>query len=110
LPPQHSHTSIQTGPGAAVTARGPAQEEAPPCTISLDLTPAEETRDDAAVLQLLLHSELNTPLSEHELVLEIGDRIAVADSLARLRGAGLIHRCGEFVFSIAAARRFAALA
>ncbi len=76
-----------------------------------DLTPVEEMdRDDAAVLQLLLDPEHKTPLSDDELVLEIGDRISVADSLGRLRGAGLIHRCGEFVFSSAAARRFAALA
>lgn len=75
-----------------------------------DPSPAEEmSRIDAAVLQLLLHPKLTAPLSEHELVLEIGDRIAVTDSLARLRGAGLIHRCGEFVFSTAAARRFAGL-
>ncbi len=69
----------------------------------------EMDRNDAMVLQLLLDPEHKTPLSEHELVLEIGDRLAVADSLARLYGAGLIHRCGEFVFSTAAARRFAGL-
>ena len=52
-----------------------------------------------------LVENLRTPLSEREIVLEHGDETTVKDSLARLHGAGLIHRCGEFIFSSAAARR-----
>jgi DNA-binding Lrp family transcriptional regulator len=75
-----------------------------------DPSPAEEMdRTDAAILRILLDDGLTAPLSEHELTLEVGDRVEVADSLTRLRGAGLIHRCGELTFPTAAARRFAAL-
>jgi hypothetical protein len=42
--------------------------------------------------------------------LEIGDRIAVIDRLARLKGAGLIHRCGDFVWISRAALAADALA
>jgi hypothetical protein len=41
--------------------------------------------------------------SVEEVEREIGPRLAMAGSLERLRAAGLIHRCGEFVFATRAA-------
>jgi hypothetical protein len=58
---------------------------------------------DQAVLQLLLAANQQRPWSQHEVVLEIGDEIEVADSLARLHGAGLVHRCAEFAWASRAA-------
>jgi hypothetical protein len=58
---------------------------------------------DLAILQLLLTPDIQRPWSGHELALEIGSELEVADSLARLRGAGLIHRCNEFVWASRAA-------
>jgi predicted transcriptional regulator len=66
--------------------------------------PEEET--DYAVLRMLLHPELRTPMSVDEIVREIGDRVHAIDALARLHGSGLIHRCNEFAFATQAARRF----
>ncbi|MFZ1926319.1 MAG: hypothetical protein WAU42_09280 [Solirubrobacteraceae bacterium] len=43
------------------------------------------------------------PWAVRELVLEIGDQLEVEDALARLHGAGLVHRCGEFVWATRAA-------
>jgi hypothetical protein len=63
----------------------------------------------AADLGRLLTLDLNAPLSVSEVVREIGNDTAVVDALARLDGAGLVHRCGHFVFSTTAARRFEAL-
>jgi hypothetical protein len=42
-------------------------------------------------------------------VREIGDRIAILDSLVRMHGAGLAHLCGDFVLATRAALRFDAL-
>jgi len=58
---------------------------------------AEEVVDQA-ILHLLLKADQQRPWSQHELALEIGDQIDVEDSLARLRGAGLVHRCAEFAW------------
>lgn len=58
---------------------------------------------DQATLALLLTPEEQRPWSVHEVELEIGEHIATVDSLARLRRAGLIHRCGDFVFAARAA-------
>ena len=72
-------------------------------------------RDDAdhvdqAILSLLLFEPCMGPWAIDELVREIGDRIAVDDSLWRLFRAGLIHRLAEgFVFATRAAARAAAL-
>jgi hypothetical protein len=63
----------------------------------------QEDATDKAILALLLTPEEQRPWSQHEVELEMGDRIETIDSLARLRGAGLIHRCGEFVFASRAA-------
>jgi hypothetical protein len=66
----------------------------------------EDDRLDRAILDLLLHDQSCGPWAIEELVREIGDRAAVEDSLARLYGAGLIHRIlGGFVFATRAAVR-----
>jgi len=44
--------------------------------------------------------------SAEEVAREIGNPVATADALARLDGAGLIHRCEGFVFPSRAAARF----
>jgi hypothetical protein len=75
----------------------------PPATV--------DDRFDQAVLGLLLFDQASGPWAEDELVREIGDAIAVKDALARLYGAGLIHRLAEgFVFPTRAALRGSQLA
>lgn len=65
-----------------------------------------EDKIDQAVLDLLLHADAAGPWAEAELVREIGDDVAVADALARLHGAGLVHHLREnFVFATRAALR-----
>ena len=62
-------------------------------------TPAEDDQNiDGSVLSMLLHADAPWPWTVDEVTREIGDAIAVADSLARLYGAGLIHRLEGFVF------------
>jgi hypothetical protein len=66
----------------------------------------DEDSLDQAVLDLLLHGDVAGPWAEEELVREVGDRVAVADALARLYGSGLVHRLtGGFVFASRAAVR-----
>jgi hypothetical protein len=72
---------------------------------SHDSSPEEE-RVEHAVLDLLLHGDAAGPWAEDELVREIGDRVSVADALARLAAVGLLHRlAGGFVFASRAAVR-----
>lgn len=52
---------------------------------------------DEAILGLLV--EDRGLWSTGEMQRMIGDEIATADSLARLRRGGLVHRCGDFVFA-----------
>jgi hypothetical protein len=59
--------------------------------------------NDSAVYGLLIGPNEQRPWSAGELVLELGDQIEVEDALARLHGAGLVHRCGEFVWATRAA-------
>ncbi|MDX6699473.1 MAG: hypothetical protein QOE65_2870 [Solirubrobacteraceae bacterium] len=69
------------------------------------LSPVEdEERNDVAVLALLL-SDHARPWSDDEVAREIGDPTAATDSLARLYGAGLVHRLGGFVFATRPALR-----
>jgi hypothetical protein len=63
------------------------------------------TRDprEQAILALLVVPGVQRPWSMHELTLEIGDRIAVEDCVRQLRGYGLAHRSGDFVWASRAA-------
>jgi DNA-binding GntR family transcriptional regulator len=68
-------------------------------------TPLEDDdRTDQLVLNLLV--EPDQPWSEEEIIRELTgvSRIAVIDSLARLRGKGVVHRLNEFAFMTQAAR------
>jgi len=58
---------------------------------------------DSGVYGLLIQPTQQRPWSVGELVLELGSRLDVEDALARLHGAGLVHRCGEFVWATRAA-------
>jgi hypothetical protein len=57
---------------------------------------------NSAIFGLLTTPNEQRPWSVGELALEIG-KIDVEDALARLHGAGLVHRCGEFVWATRAA-------
>lgn len=57
----------------------------------------------SGVYGLLIQPTQQRPWTVGELVLELGDRLDVEDALARLHGASLVHRCGEFVWAIHAA-------
>jgi hypothetical protein len=73
-------------------------------------TPAEQDRDDdVEVLGWLTDDEDQRPWSKAELDREVGDENRVHDALVRLVGAGLVHRCGEFVFATRPAVYFARL-
>ena len=58
---------------------------------------------DAAILGLLLDPDSQRPWSEDEIAREIGNRVETVDGLARLAGAGLIHRLNSFVWASRAA-------
>jgi hypothetical protein len=63
---------------------------------------------ESSVIESGIYDRLVTPNQQRpwavrELVLEIGSRIDVEDALTRLHGAGLVHRCGEFVWATRAA-------
>jgi hypothetical protein len=64
---------------------------------------------DQAILALLLDDQAR-PWSDDEVAREVGDRIDVTDSLARLYGAGLVHRLEGFVFATRPALRGAQIA
>lgn len=73
--------------------------------------PSPDTSDvlrDPGVIEFGIYDRLTLPDQQRpwavrELVLEIGGQIDVEDALARLHGAGLVHRCGEFVWATRAA-------
>jgi hypothetical protein len=62
----------------------------------------EDERGQKAVLSLLLQPKDQRPWSVAEVEREL-EEIAVADAIAALHAAGLLHRCGEFVFATHAA-------
>lgn len=64
----------------------------------------------AAIIGLLLAGDYHGPWTRTEIERELGSSpLVVADALAYLRAAGLIHVHAEFVFSTHAARRMDAL-
>ena len=58
---------------------------------------------ESGIFDRLVTANQQRPWAVRELVLEIGSQIDVEDALARLHGAGLVHRCGEFVWATRAA-------
>jgi hypothetical protein len=70
---------------------------------------AEQDEETDRTIMALLLSQYHGLWKADEIVREIGDEIAVQDSLARLHGAGLIHRLDDFVFPTVAAVHAATL-
>ena len=64
---------------------------------------ADEARVDHAILSILLDDHGPPLWAVEEVAREMGDPLATADSLARLYGAGLVHRFEDFVFATRAA-------
>jgi hypothetical protein len=62
-------------------------------------------RTEQAILMLLL-SDGQCVWSLKELVMQIGRKLDTEDAVDALQAAGLIHRCGDFVFATRAAVRF----
>ncbi len=69
-------------------------------------TVAERDHQTEATILTLLLSDGQCVWSVEELVAEIGRRLDTTDAVAALGAAGLVHRCGEFVFATRAAIRF----
>ncbi len=69
-------------------------------------TVAERDHQTERTILTLLLSDGQCVWSVEELVAEIGRRLDTTDAVAALNAAGLIHRCGEFVFATRAAIRF----
>jgi hypothetical protein len=65
---------------------------------------SEELRDNG-VLNLMFCDSLSYPWSMDEFAREIGNRLAVEDSVRRLAETGLVHRLGEYIWPTRTARR-----
>ncbi len=65
----------------------------------------QEEAAQKGVLELLLSSDSQRPWSVAEIERERGEHIETVDAVASLHAAGLVHRCGEFVFATRAALR-----
>ncbi len=87
----------------------PAQRKLPGAVAQEVLAPMHDQPNldpdqaDAAILGLLLEPDSQRPWSDDEIAREIGDRLTVTDGLARLAGAGLVHRLNSFVWASRAA-------
>ena len=87
----------------------PAAVERPGAVAQEVLAPMHDQRThdpeqvDAAILGLLVDPEASRPWSVDEVAREIGDKVETTDSLARLVGAGLVHRLSSFVWASRAA-------
>lgn len=67
-------------------------------------TPKEVLRVfESGIYHRLVAPSQQRPWAVRELALELGDQIEVEDALAQLHAAGLVHRCGEFVWATRAA-------
>jgi len=60
-------------------------------------------RIEHAIYCLLTVRDEQRPWSLHEIGLEIGKPLAAEDAVRNLRGAGLAHECGGFVWATRAA-------
>jgi hypothetical protein len=67
----------------------------PPCE--------QDDSTDSAILGLLIDSQV--PWATSEVALEIGGDVDATDGIARLAGAGLVHRLDGFVWATRAAVR-----
>ena len=71
-----------------------------------DSVAVSEDRGDWQILTLLIDDDQQRPSAVGEVAREYGDRLAAIDAVARLQGAGLIHRTSDdFVFVTRAAAR-----
>jgi len=59
--------------------------------------PDRDAATDEAIIGLLVEDRGLWSTGEVERM--IGNRLAAADGLARLRRGGLVHQCGDFVFA-----------
>lgn len=74
-------------------------------------TPAQqEDRIDGLVLAMLSDDDAQRPWSVEEISREIDNPLEAADAVARLAGAGLVHRLDGFVFATRAGLRAQRLA
>ena len=93
-------------PGAALDSpgRGTERKDLPMQHEPTATAAEDDDRIDTSVIHLLANPD--QPWSEDEIIRELTgmDGIAVIDSLARLRGKGVIHRLNEFAFMTRAAR------
>ncbi len=69
----------------------------------------DEDALDWVILSMLLAQNTLLPWATEEIAREIGDPVTTEDSIARLYGAGLVHRLNGFVFPTRAAVRLDAL-
>jgi hypothetical protein len=70
----------------------------------------KEDHMDGVILEFLLDDDAQRPWTEDEVSRVVEHSTAACDSLGRLDRAGLIHRCGGFVFASRAALRAAQIA
>jgi hypothetical protein len=66
-------------------------------------TVGEQNRKTEHAILALLLSDRQCVWSVDELVAETGRQLDTVDALGELKAAGLVHRCGEFVFATRAA-------